>query len=101
MHVDRAHLHPERRSNRLNRAPLADPGWVRGIPYDRRSHHARVPQRLLTLIPGAAELPLPNPELPEQSHVADSMLHDLITAILVAIAAVIASGLLDRIWDTL
>ena len=56
---------------------------------------------LLTLIPGAAELPLPNPELPEQSHVADSMLHDLITAILVAIAAVIASGLLDRIWDTL
>ena len=56
---------------------------------------------LLTLIPGAAELPLPNPELPEQSHVADSILHDLITAILVAIAAVIASGLLDRIWDTL
>ena len=46
-------------------------------------------------------MPLPNPELPEQSHVADSMLHDLITAILVAIAAVIASGLLDRIWDTL
>ena len=32
---------------------------------------------------------------------ADSMLHDLITGILVAIAAVIASGLLDRIWDTL
>ena len=60
-----------------------------------------MPQRLLTLIPGAAGLPLPNPELPEQSHVADSMLHDLITAILVAIAAVIASGLLDRIWDTL
>jgi hypothetical protein len=41
------------------------------------------------------------PELPEQSHLADSMLHDLITAILVAIAAVIASGLLDRIWDTI
>jgi hypothetical protein len=60
-----------------------------------------VPQRLLTLIPGAAELPLPNQELPEQSHVADSILHDLITAILVAIAAVIASGLLDPIWDTL
>ena len=46
-------------------------------------------------------MPLPNPEPPEQSYVADSMLHDLITAILVAIAAVIASGLLDRIWDTL
>ena len=44
---------------------------------------------------------LSNPEPPEQSHVADSMLHDLITAILVATAAVIASGLLDRIWDTL
>jgi hypothetical protein len=46
-------------------------------------------------------MPLPNPGPPEQSHVADSMLHDLITAILVATAAVIASGLLDRIWDTL
>ena len=35
-----------------------------------------MPQRLLTL-PGAAELPLQNPELPAQSHVADSMVHDL------------------------
>ena len=74
----------------------------------RAAHRARfvawrmvTASALLTLIPGAAELPLPNPGLPEQSHVADSMLHDLITAILVAIAAVIASGLLDRIWDTL
>ena len=53
----------------------------------------RVPQRLLALIPGAAEMPLPNPEAPEQSHVADSMLHALITAILVATGAVIASSL--------
>ena len=67
----------------------------------QRACAAAAVSALLTLIPGAAELPLPNPELPEQSHVADSMLHDLITAILVAIAAVIASGLLDRIWDTL
>jgi hypothetical protein len=29
------------------------------------------------------------------------MLNDLITAVLVAFAAVIASGLLDRIWDVL
>ena len=46
-------------------------------------------------------MPLPNPEPPEQSHVADNMLHDLITVVLVATTAVVASGLLDRIWDTL
>jgi hypothetical protein len=39
--------------------------------------------------------------LPPPRHVADTMLHDLITAILVATAAVIASSLLDRIWDAL
>jgi hypothetical protein len=32
-------------------------------------------------------------------HVASDVLHDLITSILVAVAAVIASGLLDRVWD--
>jgi hypothetical protein len=46
-------------------------------------------------------MPLPNPILPPPRHVADTMLHDLITAILVATAAVIASSLLDRIWDAL
>jgi hypothetical protein len=34
-------------------------------------------------------------------HVASDVLHDLITSILVAITAVIASGLLDRVWDAL
>jgi hypothetical protein len=32
-------------------------------------------------------------------HVASDVLHDLITSILVAVAAVIASGLLERVWD--
>jgi hypothetical protein len=34
-------------------------------------------------------------------HVASDVLHDLITAFLVAVAALTASGLLDRIWDAL
>lgn len=34
-------------------------------------------------------------------HVASDVLHDLITAFLVAVAALAASGLLDRIWDAL
>jgi hypothetical protein len=34
-------------------------------------------------------------------HVASDVLHDLITAFLVAVAAIIASGLLNRIWDAL
>jgi hypothetical protein len=42
-------------------------------------------------------MPLPNPEVPEQSHVADTMLHDLITAILVAAIAIVASSLLDAL----
>ena len=34
-------------------------------------------------------------------HLASDLLNDLVTAVLVALAAVIASGLLDRIWDAL
>jgi len=34
-------------------------------------------------------------------HVASDVLHDLITAFLVAVAALTAPGLLDRIWDAL
>ena len=33
--------------------------------------------------------------------VASDVLHDLITALLVAVAALTASGLLDRIWNAL
>ena len=40
-HVDRAHLHPERRRHGLDGAELADPGRYGGIPKDRRSRHAR------------------------------------------------------------
>ena len=40
-HVDRAHLHPERRRHGLDRAELPDPGGYGGIPKDRRSRHAR------------------------------------------------------------
>jgi hypothetical protein len=32
-------------------------------------------------------------------HLASDLLNDLVTAVLVALAAVIASGLLDRIWE--
>jgi hypothetical protein len=34
-------------------------------------------------------------------HAASDVLNDLIISILVAIAAVLASGLLDRVWDAL
>ena len=34
-------------------------------------------------------------------HLASDVVNDLVTAFLVALAAVIASGLLDRIWDAL
>jgi hypothetical protein len=34
-------------------------------------------------------------------HLASDALNDLVIAVLVALAAVIASGLLDRIWDAL
>jgi hypothetical protein len=34
-------------------------------------------------------------------HTASAVLNDLIIAFLVATAAVIASGLLDRVWDAL
>jgi hypothetical protein len=34
-------------------------------------------------------------------HLASEVLSDLVTAVLVALAAVIASGVLDRIWDAL
>jgi hypothetical protein len=34
-------------------------------------------------------------------HTADEVLHDLIIAFLVAIAAVITSGILDRVWEAL
>jgi hypothetical protein len=34
-------------------------------------------------------------------HLAGDVVSDLVTAVLVALAAVIASGLLDRIWDAL
>lgn len=34
-------------------------------------------------------------------HLASEVLSDLVTAVLVALAAVIASRLLDRIWDAL
>ena len=34
-------------------------------------------------------------------HVASDVLHDLLTAFLVAVGALTASGLLDRIWDAL
>jgi hypothetical protein len=44
-------------------------------------------------------MPLTNPH--RQRHVADNMVHDLMKAILVATGAVIASNLLDRIWQTL
>ena len=40
-HVDRAHLHPERRRHGLDGGELADPGGYGGIPKDRRSRHAR------------------------------------------------------------
>ena len=40
-HVDRAHLHPERRRHGLDCGELADPGGYGGIPKDRRSRHAR------------------------------------------------------------
>ena len=40
-HVDRAHLHPERRRRGTDRAPLADPGGYCGIPKDRNSRYAR------------------------------------------------------------
>ena len=39
-HVDRAHLHPERRRHGLDGAELADPGGYGGIPKDCRSRHA-------------------------------------------------------------
>ena len=32
-------------------------------------------------------------------HIASDVLNDLIIAVLVAIAAVITSGLLDRVWE--
>jgi hypothetical protein len=34
-------------------------------------------------------------------HFASDAMNDLVIAVLVALAAVIASGLLDRIWDAL
>jgi hypothetical protein len=34
-------------------------------------------------------------------HFASDVMSDLVIAVLVALAAVIASGLLDRIWDVL
>jgi hypothetical protein len=34
-------------------------------------------------------------------HFASDEMNDLVIAVLVALAAVIASGLLDRIWDAL
>jgi hypothetical protein len=34
-------------------------------------------------------------------HLASDVMSDLVIAVLVALAAVIASGLVDRIWDTL
>ena len=40
----------------------------------------------------------PNPVPP---HVTDTMLHDQISAVLVATAAVMASSLLNLIWDAL
>ena len=40
-HVDRAHLHPERRRHGLDDGELADPGGYGGIPKDRRARHAR------------------------------------------------------------
>src|SRR5262245_28056588 len=40
-HVERVYLHAERRGQGLNNAKLADSGWVRGIPQDRHSRHAR------------------------------------------------------------
>jgi hypothetical protein len=54
---------------------------------------------LVTLTHREKRMSLTNP--PQQGHMPDSMVHDLITAILVATGAVIASNLLDRIWDTL
>ena len=40
-HVDRAHLHPERRRHGLDDGELADPRGYGGIPKDRYSRHAR------------------------------------------------------------
>jgi hypothetical protein len=34
-------------------------------------------------------------------HLASDVMSDLVIAVLVALAAVIASGLVDRIWDIL
>jgi hypothetical protein len=34
-------------------------------------------------------------------HFASDVMNDLVIAVLVALAAVIASGLLDRLWDAL
>ena len=39
-HIDRAHLHPERRRHGLDGGKLADPGGDGRIPQDRRSRHA-------------------------------------------------------------
>src|SRR5262249_23822886 len=39
-HVDRAHLHPERRRDGLDRSELARPRGKGGIPNDRRSRYA-------------------------------------------------------------
>ena len=40
-HIDRAHLHPDRRRHALDRAELADPRGYARIPNNRRSPHAR------------------------------------------------------------
>ena len=40
-HVDRAHLHPQRRRHGLDRAELAASGGDGGIPQHRRSRHTR------------------------------------------------------------
>src|SRR5437588_119787 len=40
-HVDRTYLHPDRRRHALDRAKLAGPGGIGGIPKHRHSRHAR------------------------------------------------------------
>ena len=40
-HIDRAHLHAERRRHGLDDGELADPGGCGRVPKDRRARHAR------------------------------------------------------------
>lgn len=40
-------------------------------------------------------------ELSPPRHVASDILNDLVVSILVAVTAVLASGLLDRVWEAL